>query len=81
MSALTCQELVELVTEYLDNALPAEKRSAFEQHISGCSSCWNYVEQMRYTVKLVGKLSEKDIPSPYREEMLSAFRTWRDAGK
>jgi anti-sigma factor RsiW len=72
---LTCRELVELVTEYLDDALSPAERARFEQHLVPCTVCPFYVEQLRTTVKLVGRLTEHDLPVAARESLLTAFRT------
>jgi hypothetical protein len=71
---LTCQEVVELVTDYLERALPADETSLFEQHIDFCDRCIVYVEQMRTTV---GRVSEGDVPPKTRERLLTAFREWK----
>jgi anti-sigma factor RsiW len=74
---MSCQELVELVTDYLDDAMPPEQRLAFEEHLAICPGCVNYVEQMRKTVATVGVLREDSIPPEARESLLSAFRDWK----
>ena len=55
---MTCIELVELVTEYLEGSMPAEQRARFEEHVSGCDGCTTYLEQFRTTIRLTGMLSE-----------------------
>ena len=74
---LSCQELVELVTDYLEGALPEEERRRFEEHIGPCSGCREYVEQMRTTVQLVGRLSPETISREAEEALLAAFRNWK----
>jgi anti-sigma factor RsiW len=74
---LTCAELVELVTDYLEGALPPSERSRFEQHLDGCTGCRNYLEQMRTTVRLVGRLTEDDVPAAAKNDLLAAFRDWK----
>jgi predicted anti-sigma-YlaC factor YlaD len=76
--ALTCQELVELVTDYLENALQAEERARFEAHLSGCDGCTNYLEQLRQTIQVSGHLSEEQITPPVRDELLALFRQWKE---
>jgi anti-sigma factor RsiW len=76
VEALSCQELVELVTAYLERALPAEQSSRFEQHIAGCDGCDVYVEQMRTTIRLAGKLTPEAVPPEAERALLSAFRSW-----
>lgn len=74
---LTCRELVDLVTDYLEGALPPEDRARFEAHLAGCNGCSNYLRQMRETVRLTGMLREDQIPEAQKERLLSAFRSWR----
>jgi anti-sigma factor RsiW len=76
---VTCREVVELVTDYLEGALPADETSLFEQHINFCDGCVWYVEQMRKTVATVGRVSEEDVPPETRERLLTAFREWKRA--
>ena len=76
---ITCQEVVELVTDYLDRALPADQTSLFEQHLNFCDGCVVYVEQMRATVATVGRIEEEDVPPETREKLLTAFRQWKRA--
>ena len=74
---ITCQEVVELVTDYLETALPADETSLFEQHLNFCEGCVWYVEQMRTTVEMVGRIRPDDLPDDTREQLLTAFRDWR----
>lgn len=77
VEALSCQELVELVTAYLEGALSAEDEARFEEHIAGCDGCTAYVEQMRATIRLVGRITPEAIPADAERELLEAFRTWK----
>jgi predicted anti-sigma-YlaC factor YlaD len=77
ISFLTCQELVELVTDYLEGKLSPADHSRFEQHLSGCTACRNYLSQMRQTIKLVGQLSPDNIPVAEQDELLQLFRNWK----
>lgn len=74
---LTCMELVELVTAYLEDTLAPPDRARFEDHIMECDGCSAYLDQMRQTIRLVGSLSEEAIPAGGRGELLRAFRGWR----
>jgi anti-sigma factor RsiW len=74
---LTCKELVELVTEYLDGALSADELERFEEHLVYCASCVTHVEQMRETIRLVGVVREGDLDPAVADELLAAFRGWR----
>ena len=75
---LTCQELVELVTAYLDDALTLQERARFEAHLALCAGCQNYVEQLRETIRLTGTLTEAALRPQAREDLLGAFRAWRE---
>jgi anti-sigma factor RsiW len=79
-AGLTCQELVELVTDYLEGAMSADERARFEAHVGDCAACGFYVDQMRVTVRAVGCLRAPDLDPAARDELLAAFRTWKRAG-
>lgn len=76
---LSCQELVELVTEYLEGALSEEERERFEAHIGRCDGCGTYLDQMRETIRLAGSLSASALPPEAERDLLEAFRGWRSA--
>ena len=77
---LTCRELVELVTDYLEDALSLEDRARFEQHLSVCDGCANYLHQMSEAIRLTGaSLTEEHLDPARRDQLLTAFRAWRDA--
>lgn len=76
---LTCAEILELVTEYLESALPDAERKAFERHLSGCDRCVLYLDQMRETIRLTGSLREESLSPEVCEELLAAFRGWQRA--
>jgi predicted anti-sigma-YlaC factor YlaD len=71
---LTCQEVVELVTDYLEDALPDGDVARFEEHLELCDGCRYYVEQMRITIATVGRIVESDLPDEVRTGLLAAFR-------
>ena len=75
---LTCQQVVELVTEYLDGVMEPARRARFEQHLTGCHGCTAYLAQFRTTVALVGRLDADAVPPPVMQDLLAAFRTWAD---
>ena len=74
---VTCQEVVELVSDYLDDALPPGEASLFEQHVNFCDGCDWYLDQMRSTVAAVGRITEADVPPETRDRLLAAFREWK----
>ncbi len=76
MSALTCRELVELVTDYLEGALGPDDVARFEEHTALCPGCEVYVDQLRRTVAEVGRLEPEHLDPPARDQLLEAFRDW-----
>jgi anti-sigma factor RsiW len=74
---LTCVELVELVTDYLDGALSRRERARFDAHIRACGNCTEYLEQFRRTIALTGTLREEDVEPAAREALLAQFAEWR----
>jgi anti-sigma factor RsiW len=78
---LTCKELVEIITDYLENRLPSSERSRFEAHLAGCTGCTNYVSQMRRTITLLGSLTEEDLPPQTQQDLLAIFQNWKTASQ
>ena len=74
---LACRELVELVTDYLDERLSPEDRTRFELHLSLCDGCATYLRQVRQVIATAGRLSEENVPDDAREALLGAFRSWK----
>jgi len=74
---MTCQELVEVITDYLENRLTPAERDRFEAHLSTCRGCTNYLNQMRRTIRLVGELTEETMAPDAKDELLKVFRTWK----
>jgi len=73
---LACQEVVELVTAYLEDALDPVDRERLEEHLVFCDGCENYLEQIRTTIRLTGRV-EDELPAGLQSELLEAFRGWR----
>jgi anti-sigma factor RsiW len=78
--AMSCKELVELVTEYLEGTLPPAERERFEAHLGTCSDCTNYLQQMRQTIRALGQLTEAAIAPQTRTELLRVFKNWKRIG-
>lgn len=74
---LACQEMVELITDYLEDALSRSQRRRFEAHLAGCEHCTEYLRQMRATIRLTGRLREEDLTPAMREEFAELYRRWR----
>ena len=70
---MTCKELVELITDYLEGKLPDDIRMRLENHLSGCNGCTNYLEQMRRTIRLTGELREESLTPRQRDDLLQLF--------
>jgi anti-sigma factor RsiW len=70
---LQCREVVEVLTEYFDGALPADRRVVLEQHLLFCDGCARYVEQLRTSIDLTGRLRETDVPEPVMDRLLAMF--------
>jgi anti-sigma factor RsiW len=74
-----CSELVELVTAYVEGTLDTPDRQRFEAHLALCEGCNHYVEQLRTTIRLTGRLNHDELPDHMRERLLHAFREWTQA--
>jgi predicted anti-sigma-YlaC factor YlaD len=71
-----CSEVVELVSEYLEGAMTPEQMTRFELHLNLCDGCFSFVEQVRTTATMAGRLSEDQIPDEMKSKLLTAFRDW-----
>lgn len=78
---ITCREVVEIVSDYLEGVMSSEDRTRFEAHLAGCEGCTSYLGQMRETIRLTGMLREEQIPEAQKRSLLDAFRGWRTAGR
>ncbi len=74
---LTCKELVEIVTDYLEGALAPAERQRFDAHLTTCPFCRIYLDQMRATIQALGRLPEEAISSAEFETLRGHFRRWR----
>ena len=75
---LVCQQVVELVTDYLDGALSRADRRRFDAHLRKCPNCTNYLAQMRATIRATGSLHPDDLTPEVRTQFTQLFRHWRD---
>ena len=75
-AAMACNELVELVTDYLDGVLAEADRVRFDDHLVGCPFCRTYLDQMRQTIRTVGRLREEAIAPEALAELLERFKGW-----
>ena len=74
---LTCAEVVELVTEYLEGGLSPDERERFEEHLGVCDLCASYLEQMRVTITSTGRLREEDLAPEVEDALVRVFRGWK----
>jgi anti-sigma factor RsiW len=78
--ALTCREVIDLLTDYVEDALPAEERRRVEAHLATCDGCTACLEQVRETIRLTGMLTEEQVPDEDKHRLLAAFRDWTRSG-
>jgi anti-sigma factor RsiW len=74
---MDCNELVELVTAYLEGSLDPAARERFDVHLLDCDGCGNYLQQFRATVRTIGTIRDDDIEPAFRDRLMNAFRHWR----
>jgi anti-sigma factor RsiW len=74
---LVCQQIVELVTDYLEGTLSRSQRRRFEAHLAGCPHCSEYLAQMRATIRLTGRLESEDLAPEMREDFALIYKRWR----
>ncbi len=74
---VVCQQAVELVTDYLEDALSRSARRRFEAHLAGCPHCTEYLAQMRRTIALTGTLTPADLSPRMQAEFIAVYRSWQ----
>ena len=74
---MSCRQVVELMTAYLEGTLSPHDRARFEDHIAGCDGCTAYLAQLRMTMRVVGRLAFEPVPAPIERELVDAFRSWK----
>lgn len=74
---MSCRELVDVITDYLEGTMAAADRARFEAHLTECPYCVNYLDQMRETIATLGELTEDSISAETRMQLVEAFRGWR----
>jgi len=73
---MRCDDLVELVTEYFEESLDADRRTRFEDHLAECDGCTGYLDQLRISIAATGAIRDDDLDPSFRERLLNAFRDW-----
>jgi anti-sigma factor RsiW len=76
VNEMPCQEIVEVITDYLEGAMRARDRRRFERHLDDCPHCRNYLEQMRLTIRTVGRIPVDSLSPDARDDLVRAFRGW-----
>lgn len=77
MNPLDCNELVEIVTAYLDGSLDLETRARFDEHLLECDGCDNYLQQFRVNIGTLGRIRESELAPEFRAQLLEVFKDWR----
>jgi anti-sigma factor (TIGR02949 family) len=77
---LSCQDLTEIITDYLEGAMPRPDAARLEEHLRECGGCRTYLDQMRRTIQLTGRVPQDPIPAELRARLLEAFASWRSSG-
>lgn len=78
-SQITCEEFVELVTDYLEGTLDPETAGRFESHVRECRGCGDYLDQFRETIRLVGRIEPERVDRTTLDVLLGAFRDWKSS--
>lgn len=76
---VSCHELIELITDYLEGKLREHDLRRFEAHLAACPPCQIYLAQMRQTIRVLGTLSEDAVPAQQMDTLMAAFRDWKSA--
>lgn len=75
--SLVCRQAVELVTDYLEDALPRRERARFEAHLAGCPHCREYLDQIMVTIATMGRVEPESLEPEVRDELVSLYRRWQ----
>jgi anti-sigma factor RsiW len=76
-TAISCQEVVEVITDYLEGKLSPEDAAILEAHFVICDGCQYYLDQMRITIATVGRIEDEEVPAELHDTVLAAFRDRR----
>ena len=77
---IACQEVADLLTDFLEGALDRRTRTQLEQHLVLCPGCTEYLRQLRLTIRATRRLSEAEIPEQVKQQLLDVFRHWHQGG-
>lgn len=73
----TCREVVDLAAEYVEGAMTPEEATLFEMHLNFCDGCFTFIDQIRETASIAGRITEEQVPEETKVALLEAFRDWR----
>jgi predicted anti-sigma-YlaC factor YlaD len=76
---LACRELVDVVADYLDGALTTSELADFDAHLENCEPCRAYLDQLRQTTRLIGRVPGEPLPADLERSLLEVFRDWKSA--
>jgi anti-sigma factor RsiW len=79
-AAVPCQQVVEMVTDYVEGMMPAADRRRLDHHLAGCTYCTEYLAQIRETIRLAGRVTPEDLTPQMRTELTDLYRRWRTEG-
>jgi anti-sigma factor RsiW len=79
-SPVPCQQVVEMVTDYVEGVMPGADRRRLEHHLAGCRYCTAYLAQMRETIRLAGRITPDDLTPEMRAQLTDLYRRWRTEG-
>jgi anti-sigma factor RsiW len=74
---IPCQQVVELISDYLEGTLSIRERRRLEHHLAGCPHCSAYLAQMRETLRLTGRLVPADLSAEMQDEFTDIYRRWQ----
>jgi predicted anti-sigma-YlaC factor YlaD len=74
---LTCQQVTEVCTDYLEKRMSFGQRLSFQLHLGMCGNCRVYMRQMRATIETLGRLDDQPMPAAVQQELLARFRDWK----
>jgi len=77
LDEMCCRDVIDLITEYLDDVMKGLDRARFDAHLASCPGCTTYLDQLRQTTTWLGQLSEASMPILAQDAFLRSFRDWK----
>ena len=78
---LSCQQVVELVTDYLENSLLPGMHKRLEEHVAECPGCENYIEQMQLTIDMLHQIARESVFPATKQGLLQLFHDWKKSSE